>query len=222
MIERNIYKLFRYACILAILIFPYQSVSCQENAKDSIPQTDSIPLNDSLLNYHSPRKAVLFSALIPGLGQIYNKKYWKVPIIYATFGVLAYFIAYNNRYYVYFKGADIYYQKEQLGKPVFIPVNTNGGYVYFTKLPFKEVYPDLQYLSDPSLESGMNTYRRWRDLNALGFLAFYIFQIIDANVDAHFFNYDISQDISLNVHPGIVINDNLMGYVVGLKINVHF
>lgn len=223
MIESYIYKLCRCLCILAILLLSAQTVSCQENTADSIPENDSIPQMDSILNYHSPKKAVLFSALIPGLGQIYNKKYWKVPIIYATFGVLAYFIAYNNRYYVYFKGADIYYQNEQLGlKKTYIPINTNGGYLYFTKPPFQTVYPDLQYLPEPSLETGMNTYRRWRDLNALGFLAFYIFQIIDANVDAHFFNYDISQDISLNVHPGIVINDNLLGYVVGLKINVHF
>jgi hypothetical protein len=192
-----IYKLSRHAGILVILLLSFQSVTSQEITADSILQPDS------LRNLHSPRKAVIFSTLLPGLGQIYNKKYWKVPVIYATFGVLGYFIAYNNKYYKYFKGAYAY-------------ILING------EAKFQAAYPDLSYLPQQSLETGMNTYRRWRDLNALGFIAFYAIQVIDANVDAHFFNYDISQNISMNVRPGIVINDNLMGYAIGLKINLHF
>ena len=196
MIENNIYKLSRFTGILVILLLSIQSVTSQEITTDSIPQ------QDSLRNLHSPRKATILSTILPGLGQIYNKKYWKVPVIYATFGVLGYFIAYNNNYYKYFKGAYAFKLKGLPG--------------------FETTYPDLAYLPEQSLELGMNTYRRWRDLNGLGFIAFYAIQVIDANVDAHFFNYDISQDISMNVRPGILINDNLMGYAVGLKINLHF
>jgi hypothetical protein len=149
-----------------------------------------------------------------------------VPIIYATFGVLGYFIAYNNHYYKYFKGAYAY-KLELESPPTFGTANTPDWARQFIwhqwgKASFEAKYPELAYLEDPSLETGMNTYRRWRDLNALGFIAFYAFQVIDADVDAHFFNYDISQNISMNVRPGIVINDNLMGYAIGLKINVHF
>jgi hypothetical protein len=201
--ESNIYRLFRYACILVFLLISFQSVSGQEDENDTIPITDTLPA------VHSPRKATIMSTLLPGLGQIYNKKYWKVPVIYATFGVVGYFIAYNNKYYLYFKGAYAYKLTEA--------ANVAAG-----KPDFATKYPELGYLPEESLKQGMDTYRRWRDLNGLGFIAFYALQVIDANVDAHFFNYDISRDLSIRVRPGLVINENLMGYAVGLKINVHF
>lgn len=87
---------------------------------------------------------------------------------------------------------------------------------------FNNVYPEYSYLTDQSLQLAMNTYRRWRDMNAMGFIALYVLQVIDANVDANFFYYDISKDITLKVSPGVVGNDNLLGYAVGLKINLHF
>ena len=122
---------------------------------------------------------------------------------------MAYFISYNNYYYKYFKGAYAYSLNADVNKLKGLP-------------DFATAYPDLAYLPQASLEVGMNTYRRWRDMNGLGFIAFYAVQVIDANVDAHFFNYDISQNLTLNVRPGILMNENLMGYAVGLKINVHF
>jgi len=205
LIKNNIYKIVRYIALLVIFLLCFHTVSCQES--DS--ETDSIAAADSIKNFHSPRKATILSTVLPGLGQIYNKKYWKVPVIYVAFGVMAYFISYNNYYYKYFKGAYAYSLNADANK-------LNG-------LPdFATRYPDLAYLPQASLEVGMNTYRRWRDMNGLGFIAFYAVQVIDANVDAHFFNYDISQNITLNVRPGILMNENLMGYAVGLKINVHF
>jgi hypothetical protein len=219
LIESNIYKLFRYACILTILLISFQSAKSQEIVSDSILQPDTVP------HFHSPRTATIMSTLLPGSGQIYNKKYWKVPIIYATFGVLGYFIVYNNNYYLYFKGAYGYRLAAAI-PPSFgtlSPIQVRQlTWKRWGKPSFESLYPDLAYLSDESLKTGMDTYRRWRDLNALGFLAFYAFQVIDANVDAHFFNYDISRDLTINVRPGLVINENLMSYAVGLKINVHF
>jgi hypothetical protein len=219
LIESNIYKLFRYACILAILLISFQSAKSQEIVSDSILQPDTI------VSFHSPRTATIMSTLLPGLGQVYNKKYWKVPIIYATFGVLGYFIAYNNNYYKYFKGAYAHRLAAEI-PPSFgtlSPLEVRRlTWRRWGKPSFESLYPDLAYLSDESLKTGMDTYRRWRDLNGLGFIAFYALQVIDANVDAHFFNYDISRDLSINVRPGLVINENLMSYAVGLKINVHF
>jgi hypothetical protein len=185
----------------------FQAAFCQEDESDTIPVTDTLP------PAHSPQKATLMSTLLPGLGQIYNKKYWKVPVIYATFAVVGYFIAYNNKYYLYFKGAYAY--------KIIEDANIAGNHPV-PQPDFAHKYPELSYLPQESLKSGMDTYRRWRDLNGLGFIAFYALQVIDADVDAHFFNYDISRDLSIKIRPGIVINDYLMSYAVGLKINVHF
>ncbi len=171
-------------------------VSAQESSDTSATEADTI------IRSHSPKKATIFSAVLPGLGQVYNKKVWKVPIIYAGFGALGYFISFNNRYYQKFKSA---YQMRLNNDP-----------------NFNNVYPEYAYLTDQSIELAMNTYRRWRDLNAMGFIALYVLQVIDANVDANFFYYDIGKDITLKVRPGIVGNDNLLGYAVGLKINLHF
>ena len=171
-------------------------VSAQESSDTSATEADTI------IRSHSPKKATIFSAVLPGLGQVYNKKVWKVPIIYAGFGALGYFISFNNRYYQKFKSA---YQMRLNNDP-----------------NFNNVYPEYAYLTDQSIELAMNTYRRWRDLNAMGFIALYVLQVIDANVDANFFYYDIGKDITLKVRPGIVGNDKLLGYAVGLKINLHF
>lgn len=170
--------------------------SAQESSDTSASEADTI------IYTHSPKKATVFSAVLPGLGQVYNKKVWKVPIIYAGFGALGYFVSFNNRYYKKFKSA---YQMRLNNDP-----------------NFNNVYPEYSYLTDQSLQLAMNTYRRWRDMNAMGFIALYVLQVIDANVDANFFYYDISKDITLKVSPGVVGNDNLLGYAVGLKINLHF
>jgi len=218
--ESNIYKLFRYACILIFLLMTFQTAFSQEEENDTIPITDTLP------PAHSPRMATIMSTIIPGLGQIYNKKYWKVPVIYATFGVVGYFIAFNNKYYLYFNGAYAYKLLEDAGtlnKTIIVNLSNQSQIRIRTTHPsFEDKYPEISYLPAESLKSGMDTYRRWRDLNGLGFIAFYALQVIDANVDAHFFTYDISHDLSISVRPGIVINDYLMSYALGMKINVHF
>ena len=191
--------LFRLFIILWVVLLG-ATFSSQVSAQES-PDTSATEA-DTIIRSHSPKKATIFSAVLPGLGQVYNKKVWKVPIIYAGFGALGYFISFNNRYYQKFKAA---YQMRLNNDP-----------------NFNKVYPEYSYLTDQSIELAMNTYRRWRDLNGMGFIALYVLQVIDANVDANFFYYDIGKDITLKVRPGIVGDDNLLGYAVGLKINLHF
>ena len=157
---------------------------------------------DTIIYKHSPKKAAIFSIILPGLGQVYNKKIWKVPLIYIGFGTLGYFISFNNKEYLRFKSA---YQHRYNNDP-----------------DFDKLFPDMVNYPLQTLQLGMDTYRRWRDLNGLGFIALYALQVIDANVDAHFFYYDISKDLTMNIRPGFIANDNLLGYAVGLKINLHF
>ncbi|NOR75969.1 MAG: hypothetical protein GQ525_12535, partial [Draconibacterium sp.] len=93
---KNIYKIFLQNILLALILL------FVTNVKGQILKTDTtiiIEVPEFAEEIHSPKKAATFSAILPGLGQAYNKKYWKIPIIYAGFGVLGYFISWNNKNY---------------------------------------------------------------------------------------------------------------------------
>jgi len=162
------------------LLLPGVSVRAQEPAGTAIQDTliieqaEALPAEDT--TFHSPKKATLYTAILPGLGQIYNRKYWKVPIVYVGIGTLIYFIDYNSKYYKDLKEAMIDFP------------DYNSAY-----------YPeDLTY---EQLEQGKDYFKRWRDLSIIGTVGFYVLQIIDASVDAHLYNWEVGEDISLQIEP---------------------
>ena len=124
---------------------------------------------------HKPNKATFLSSLVPGLGQYYNQKYWKIPIIYGGFTGLIYYASYNN--YVYKK-----YRRE---------------YKWATDDDDRTVskYPAA------NTERLKDTWRRYRDICFIGIGALYLLQVIDANVDAHFFDFTIDKDLSIKADP---------------------
>ena len=124
-----------------------------------------------------PKKAGSYSAIIPGAGQIYTKKYWKVPIIYAGLITSAYYIKQSNDSYQLYK--DTYLKR------------INGEY----SDEFQGKY------SDANLITLSNHYRRNREISILFFIGTYILNIVDASVNAHLFNYDVSNDLSLHIQP---------------------
>lgn len=140
------------------------------------------------------QKAVWLATIVPGLGQIYNRQYWKVPIIYAGTLGLVYGITWNDRMYVdYRKG----YVDLMDGNP-----NTN----YFDYL-----LPEGVVLDDSNrdyytrtIKTRLDTYRRNRDLCIIATAVLYLLSIIDAYVDAQLFDYDISPDLSLQVAPTVI------------------
>lgn len=144
---------------------------------------------------HSPKKASIYSAVCPGLGQIYNHKYWKVPIVYAGFGGMIYGIIFNTDKYQYYKEQYKYMLDNNLTE--------------WEDLTIKqaEVYKDF--------------HKRWRDLFSIGTAGFYVLQIIDATVDAHLINYDISEDIALIIEPAI-LSCNGINNSVGLRCCLSF
>jgi hypothetical protein len=160
---------------MILLISSFPIYSQQSNA--SADEVNEATAEDDTI-YHSPRKAALYSAYLPGLGQIYNRKYWKLPIIYAGFGTLGYFIVFNNVKFNEFKQAYKDFPDHKLDYP----------------------YP----LTLEQIDRGMIFYKRYRDLSILGTLGFYLFQILDATVDAHLFDWDVGEDISLNVQPSLI------------------
>ena len=124
---------------------------------------------------HKPNKATFMSSLVPGLGQYYNQKYWKIPIIYGGFTGLIYYASYNN--FVYKK-----YRRE---------------YKWATDDDERTVsqYPAA------NTERLKDTWRRYRDICFIGIGALYLLQVIDANVDAHFFDFTIDKDLSIKADP---------------------
>lgn len=143
--------------------------------------TQATATDTSLKQRHSPRKATLLSMALPGAGQVYNKKYWKVPVVYAAAGGALYGVIFNTKYYNDFK--DAYKERLATGS------NTD---------------PQYSRLQTETLQSARDYYRYYRDLSYIGLGAVYILQIIDASVDAHFFDFKITEDLSLHVTPTVV------------------
>ena len=150
---------------------------------------------------HSPTRAAIFSAVLPGLGQAYNRKYWKIPIVYAGFGLITYFVLNNTREYKKYKEAYTYVASGDSG---YIDNDYVGKY-------------DEQQLLD-----GKNYYRRNMELSYIIGGLWYILNIIDASVDAHFFDYDISEDLSIRVDPVMHVRRQDLRPVTGIKLTVNF
>ena len=144
---------------------------------------------------HSPRKATIYSAVLPGLGQIYNRKYWKVPLVYGGFVTFGYFINFNNNLYTKYKQA---YSDIIDNDP------TTNSYKNLNVNPIFFEADKISQLQD-RLKSAKDGSRRNRDLVVISTAVFYALNIIDASVDAHFFNFDIGEDLTINWVPGPIV-----------------
>lgn len=168
----------------------------------------------------SPKKASVYAALFPGLGQIYNKKYWKLPIVYGGYAGLVYVLGWNNNNYKdFFQGYRIIAQytsaaglksdeRKFLDNLIKNPSVSLDNPTTFT------------YIS-AQLKSGKDFYRRNRDLTIIGIAALHVLSIIDASVDANLFDFDISDDLSMRVEPMPIYlgNQNMM---VGFNLAINF
>jgi hypothetical protein len=140
--------------------------------KDSLKKTAINPL--------APAKAAFYSAILPGLGQAYNKKYWKIPVVYAAIGTGIYAYTWNNKKYNLYRDA---YKRRLAG------------------------YNDdeFQYLDDSRLIQGQKFYQKNRDLSAIVTVALYILNIVDANVDAHLMQFNVNDNLSFK--PNLQTDD---------------
>ncbi len=152
------------------------------------------------IKIHSPHKASFYAAILPGLGQAYNKKYWKIPLLYAGIGGMAYGIQFNSKQYKNYRSA---YRDLVIGDP------GNTSYMEYAQIYFRDpnVSPEVAMKDNgfrSSLESKKDYYRRYRDLSYMGMVGIYILQIVDAAVDAHFYNFDVGDDLSMQVEPAMM------------------
>jgi hypothetical protein len=175
-----------FICIIAL-----SSIVFSQN----IEEADT--LAQSKIKVHSPQKASIMSAVLPGLGQIYNRKIWKVPIVYAGIGALSYVAISNQNTFNSLKQAYI--------------DRSNG-----------QEDPYAGILTDQGILNEMDRHRRYRDMTILGAFVVYILQIIDANVDAHLFSFDVSDDLSFKIEPAIISYPFSQTSANGLKLSLNF
>lgn len=157
----------------------------------------------------SPHKASLW-AMIPGAGQIYNRKYWKLPIVYGGFAVIGYFVLDNRSYYLKYNDAYICSSKE----------DNEEGYICEDPLTDKYSTSDLQQIKD--------YYRRNTELSIIVGALWYILTIVDATVDAHLSHWEVNDNLTVDLEPviqpimpKIAMPTQQSGYN-GLKIAVRF
>jgi hypothetical protein len=179
-----------------------------ESVKDILPAEKEEKI-------HSPHKATFYSAIFPGLGQIYNKKYWKLPIVYGAIGGLVYAIHFNSTNYVKYKNA---YRDFLIQDP--------GNKSYIEVIPLNLTVEDVegQYADwfEQALENKREYYRRYRDLSYIGMAAIYVLTMVDATVDAHFYNFDVSDDLSMKLQPVIMDYNHVTGNTLGIQLALKF
>ncbi|GAB5418607.1 MAG: hypothetical protein Crog4KO_03640 [Crocinitomicaceae bacterium] len=180
--------------LIVLLLFISFHVFSQE---DTTAVQDTVPV-------HSVRKATILSAALPGAGQIYNhmampkgkkKAFWKVPLIYGGLGALGFFVVDNHRTVLELR--DQYNLIEDGGSA------TGIWNVYGT--------------DKTAILAQHDQFARWRDFSIIGFVAVYAVQVIDAAVEAHFVNFDVTEDLSMRVSPTLMNQQS-----IGLKLSLNF
>jgi hypothetical protein len=179
----------RSTLIVFLLISFLNGYSQVDTGAVNPPTGDTIaPVMTKTTYAHSPTRAGIYSAIIPGWGQAYNRKWWKIPIVYACIGTSTGFVVYNQRKYRMFKDA----------------------YINHSNDPFLE--DEFSQYSTGQLFEIQDTYHEWRDISIMFLAASYTLNIIDAIVDAHFYRFDISNDLSFHFTPGIGRNISTFGF----------
>ncbi|WP_425077042.1 DUF5683 domain-containing protein [Psychroserpens sp. S379A] len=164
------------------ILFGLSSFAQNKKDSDSLQvDTDFIVVADSIqrkpINILAPSKAAFYSAVLPGLGQAYNKKYWKIPIVYAALGAGIYFYSTNNKEYNEYRDE---YKRRLAGNS-----------------PLSGKFPGV---SDEGLINAQKTLKRNKELSLLITIGLYALNIIDANVDAHLLQYNVDENLAIKPH----------------------
>lgn len=165
---------------------------------DSVNRTvvrDSLPLKK-----HNPKKATLYSAVLPGLGQAYNRKYWKIPIVYAAIGIPAYTFFYNKTWYQRTRDAaqmlsgtppDTANYKNRVNEQLWVFFTARNGL--------------------PTLLNYRNQYRKDMDYSVLIMLLLWGLNVVDATVDGHLRDFEVGDNLSLRFQPQLFRGNTLGG-----------
>jgi|TARA_B110000971_G_scaffold16908_1_gene15620 hypothetical protein len=186
---------------LIIFFCAYSFVNFAQNTEDTPKELETEAYKPVVMDPLAPSKAAFYSAILPGLGQAVNKKYWKIPIVYAALGTSIYFYLDNDKSYKRYRNA---YKRRLSG---------------FTD---DEFYGEgnIPLLSDDALIRAQQTLRRNKELSLLITIGLYALNIIDANVDAHLLQYNVDKNLAVN--PFIDFDTPDTSAQLGLSINFNF
>jgi uncharacterized protein with PQ loop repeat len=190
------YKKFHIVLVVS-LFFTFNSFSQEEliiKAKDT---TYTSPNEFDML---SPARAAFYSAILPGLGQAYNKKYWKIPVVYGALGTGIYFYDLNNNN---FNRARTAYKLRLNGKPN--EFDGEDGNIF---------------LSDDALVRAQKSYKKDRDLSLLVTVALYVLQVLEASTNAHLLQHNVDNNLTLS--PQIIKHATINKSVVVASLNFKF
>jgi len=158
----------------------------------------------------------MLAVAFPGLGQIYNRKYWKIPIVYAGFGALIYAISFNSSEFNIFLKAYVDYTDNIPETNSYIKVIKNVDPATYDPVTQPNNYG---WYKDRMLRQ-VDYFKKYRDLSYIGIGAWYLFTVVDANVDASLFNFNVRDDLKMKLEPGIrpVAGRNDMGVFLCFKL----
>lgn len=180
---------------ILLLVFSLGISSAYSQEKTEELQLVADTIVKTAINPLAPARAAFYSAIVPGLGQAYNKRYWKIPIVYAAIGTGVYFYTDNNKEYHRYRDA---YKQRLKG----LDDEFKGQY------------------SDATLINAQRTFQRNRDLSLIISVGLYVLNIVDANVDAHLQQFNVNDDLS--IRPEIYPNDINYQQNVGLTMTYRF
>ena len=191
MLKRYLYSIFFFT-------FCFNTVA--QNFSDSlkIKTKDTIVVTQKM-DILAPSRAAFYSAVLPGLGQVYNKKYWKVPLVLGAIGTSGYFYFNNNKKYNQYRTA---YKLRQSGRPDEFNGDTGS------------------LISDDGLKRAQTFYKKNRDLSLFLSIGFYILNIVEANVDAHLPDNALDTNISFN--PTLLTDPVSNRTMVGATVSFSF
>jgi len=199
----------------AVVDEPWEHLDTRLVDTATIVLADKILFADSLIAPRpsfmpDPAKATWYALVCPGLGQIYNRSYWKVPILYGGIATFSYLIMWNGRMYNDYRNA---YHDFKDNDPF-----TNSYQQVLANMPNSNNVENI-------LKSRRDLYRRNRDMAIFGMVALYLVSVMDAFVDAQLYNFSVSEDLSFQVEP--VINHFFLksasdSNMLGFKCTINF
>ncbi len=214
--KSNFHRIITRAFIFALfLLIPFKIVAQQDSAqlvgKEIAPK--------KTLKYLSPYKASMYSAVLPGMGQIYNKKYWKAPVVWIGLAISGYYLWYNQTEYVKYKNAYRDFIIEDPANHSYDQIIDDAGLRPY----YNDFIPGGKSAARFSsyLASTKSTYRTYRDYSIVAIGLIYALNIMNAAVDAHFSQFDISDDLTLNWVP-ICTPSRYNGTTFGVGVNLTF
>lgn len=192
------------------------TVAIAKPVKQKFSDQDTTVADKHLKKRFKPEtmRATMLAVSFPGLGQIYNRKIWKIPVVYAGFGALIYSAGFNSKNYTLYMKAYQDFTDNILATDSYLKVIAPG----VDRGTYDKLFNPIGY--NPSSEAyyrdGMlrmvDYYKRYRDLSYIGIAGWYLLSILDANVDASLFNYDVSPNLNLTLAP---VQMNLPGGFMG-------